>query len=110
MPLPAYAVAHLREIDFNAEIVDYLKRIDATLAPFGGRYIVHGVRATVLEGAWPGDLVVIAFPDRARAEAWYRSEAYQAIVGLRTGNSVADVILVDGVTEDHKATDILPGA
>ena len=106
--LPAYAVAHLRRVDFGVEIADYLKRIDATLAPYGGRYLVHGCRATVLEGDWPGDLVVIAFPDRASAEAWYRSPAYREIVGLRTGNSEGDVILIDGVTADHKATDILP--
>ncbi|WP_193367217.1 DUF1330 domain-containing protein [Pelagibius marinus] len=106
-PLGAYAVAHLRQVDFGADIIEYLKRIDATLAPYGGRYVVHGARATVLEGDWPGDLVVIGFPDRESAEAWYNSPAYRAIIALRTANSVGDVILVDGVTADHRATDIL---
>ena len=35
--MTAYAVAHLRSVDQNAEIVEYLHRIDATLDPFGGR-------------------------------------------------------------------------
>jgi len=61
----------------------------------------------VLEGAWSGDLIIIAFPDREKAAAWYASPAYQAIMKLRRDNSEGDVILVDGVGEDHRATDIL---
>ena len=105
--MTTYAVAHLRDIDFGDAIIEYLRRIDATLAPFEGRYIVHGSHPTVLEGTWPGDLVIISFPDRRRAEAWYRSPAYQAILALRTGNSEGDVVLVDGVEKDHCATDLL---
>ncbi len=63
--MTAYAVAHLRTVDQNAEIVDYLRRIDATLDPFGGRFVVHGALPEVLEGEWPGFLVVIGFPDLA---------------------------------------------
>ena len=50
---------------------------------------------------------MIEFPDRAQARAWYDSEAYQAIVALRTDNSESDVIMIDGVGPDHKATDVL---
>ena len=32
-------------------IAEYLERIDATLAPSGGRFAVHGGEAEVLEGA-----------------------------------------------------------
>lgn len=61
----------------------------------------------VLEGSWPGQLIVIEFPDRARASAWYASDAYQQIVALRTDNSRSDVILVDGAGGGHRATDVL---
>jgi uncharacterized protein (DUF1330 family) len=88
-------------------IIEYLEKIDATLAPFGGRYIIHGGRKTVLEGDWPGDLIIIAFPDRAAAAAWYASPAYQAIKPLRSEHSAGDVVLVDGVGADHRATDVL---
>ena len=93
----------------NADIVEYITRIDETLAPFQGRFAVHGSAVEVLEGAWPGHLVMIEFPDRAAARAWYRSPAYQAIVQLRTRNSVGACILVDGASPDHRATDILTG-
>jgi len=108
--MAAYAVAHLRDVKIGAEIVDYLKRIDATLAPFGGHYVVHGVRPTVLEGDWAGDLIVIAFPDRASAAAWYASPAYQAIKPLRSDHSEGDVMLVEGVGAGHLATDVLATA
>lgn len=105
--MPAYAVAHLRKVNMGADIVEYLKRIDETLEPFEGRFVVHGGRAEVLEGDWTGDLIVIGFPDRDRARGWYHSAAYQEILALRTDNSEGDAILVDGVTEGHRATDIL---
>jgi uncharacterized protein (DUF1330 family) len=105
--MSGYAVAHMHEVSMGQPIVEYLERIDATLAPFGGHFIVHGGQVEVLEGSWPGALIVIEFPDRDQASAWYCSDAYQAIVTLRTGNSRSDVILVDGVGRDHRATDIL---
>ncbi|RCG31683.1 DUF1330 domain-containing protein [Sphaerisporangium album] len=103
----AYAVAHLRDVEVGPEIVEYLEKIDATLAPFEGRFLIHGGDREVLEGSWPGALIVIEFPDRERAGGWYRSEAYQRILHLRTDNSIGDTMLVDGVSEDHRATDVL---
>jgi uncharacterized protein (DUF1330 family) len=55
----------------------------------------------VLEGAWPGQLIIIAFPDLERARAWYESHAYQEILPLRTNNSEGDVVLADGVPEGN---------
>ena len=105
--MTAYAVAHMRRVTMGPAIVEYLERIDATLAPFGGRFLVHGGLVEVVEGTWPGHLIVIEFPDRGRASAWYNSGAYQEIVALRTDNSESDVIMVDGVGNEHKATDVL---
>ena len=105
--MSSYGVAHLRKVKLGPAIAEYLQRIDATLAPFGGKFLVHGGNAEVMEGAWRGDLIVIEFPDRATARAWYASDAYQAILALRTENAEGDVILVDGVSEGHRATDVL---
>jgi uncharacterized protein (DUF1330 family) len=105
--MSAYAVAHLRSLKMGPPIVEYLERIDATLAPFGGRFIIHGAKAEVLEGEWPGHLVVIAFPDLASARAWYASPAYQAILRLRTDNADCSTFIIDGVLADHRATDVL---
>jgi uncharacterized protein (DUF1330 family) len=101
--MTAYAVAHLRSVDQNAEILEYLRRIDATLEPFAGRFVVHGVLPEVVEGEWPGFLVVIGFPDIGAARAWYDSPGYREILPLRTRNSEGVTLLVDGVSEGYRA-------
>jgi len=103
----AYAVGLLRQVRMGPGIVAYLEAIDATLAPYQGRFIIHGSRQVVLEGGFAGDLIVIAFPDLAAARSWYESPAYQAIVPLRRANAEGHVFLIDGVDAAHRATDIL---
>ncbi|WP_193187243.1 DUF1330 domain-containing protein [Nisaea sediminum] len=107
--MSAYAIGHLTAVTFGEDIVRYLERIDETLAPFEGRFRVHGARADCVEGDWSGDLIIIEFPDMTRARAWYRSEEYTEIRPLRTRNSAGTVLLIDGVADDHRATDILAG-
>lgn len=105
--MTAYAVAHMRQVAPGPWMIEYLERIDATLAPFGGRFIVHGANVEVVENDWPGHLIVIEFPDGQHVRDWYRSPAYQRILKLRTDNSRSDVVFVDGVEHPHKATDVL---
>ena len=107
--MSAYGVAHMRHVTMGPAVAEYLRRIDATLEQFGGRFIVHGGEFELLEGTWPGNLIVIEFPDREHARAWYKSDAYQHILALRTDNSQSDVILIDGVAAGHRATDVLDG-
>lgn len=107
MSTPAYGVGHLRNVNQGPKIVEYLERIDGTLAPFGGKFLVHGAEPDVREGDWTGHLIVIEFPDRASAVGWYESPAYRELIPLRADNSDGTVFLVDGVEQPHKATDIL---
>jgi uncharacterized protein (DUF1330 family) len=99
--MPAYALAHLRDIRVHADIVDYLERIEASLAPYGGRFLVHGPKVEVREGSWPGTLVIIEFPAVEQARDWYESPAYQEILPLRTRHIDGDAILVEGVGPDY---------
>lgn len=105
--MPAYAVAHLREINFGPEIVKYLERIDETLVPFDGRFLIHGGRAHVLEGDWRGDLIVIEFPSLEQARNWYQSPGYQQILRLRTDNAVGEALLIEGVPPGYRATSVI---
>ena len=50
--MPAYALAHLRETDRHSEILEHMERIQATLDPFVGRFLVHGDDIEVREGAY----------------------------------------------------------
>jgi len=105
----SYAVAVLDDVLMGDDITEYLRRIDDTLAPFDGRFLIHGARPDVREGNWPGDLIVVRFPSSEGAQRWYDSDAYQAIAPLRTNNSKGTVALFEGVDADHRATDILAG-
>jgi uncharacterized protein (DUF1330 family) len=99
--MPAFALAHLRTPNPHAEVLEYLERIQATLDPFAGRFLVHGAEVEVIEGSWPGTLVVIEFPSLEAARAWYDSPAYRRILPLRTRHIEGEAILVEGVGPDH---------
>ncbi|MGW4243670.1 DUF1330 domain-containing protein [Nocardia sp. NPDC004722] len=106
--MPAYAIATLWDVDVNAEIVEYLERIDATLEPFGGKFIVHGgPRQRVIEGPANANVIVIEFPDYEAVNGWYESAAYQEILPLRTRNCASVALLTDNCGENHVATDVL---
>lgn len=105
-----YAVGLLSKVLMGEDIVEYLRRIDGTLATYFGRFLIHGNTANEVEGSWPGDLIVIEFPSMEHAVHWYNSEAYQKIVTLRTANAEGSVALFRGVENPHLATDILVGS
>src|SRR5262245_19571668 len=104
--MSAYALAHLREIHPHEEILEYLEKIQSTLDPFSGRFIVHGGAIDVREGIWPGQLVIIEFPGMAEARAWYESPAYQRILPLRTRHIGSDAILAEGVESGHDSAEM----
>jgi len=99
--MTAYALAHLRTPSTDDDVLEYLERIQATLEPFGGEFVVHGPEVEVIEGTWPGTLVIIAFPTREAARDWYDSPAYRAILPLRTTHIEGSAILFDGVRPGH---------
>ncbi|MEV8593373.1 DUF1330 domain-containing protein [Streptomyces sp. NPDC052013] len=99
--MPAYVIGHLQEAASHPEIAEYIERIPATFEPYGGRFLVHVTQHEVLEGAWPGHVVVIAFPGIAEARAWWDSPAYREIAPLRSRHIEGDIILVEGVPDDY---------
>jgi len=100
--MTAYLINHLRQPGvLDNDVLDYLDQVQATLDPFGGRFIVQGGELEVLEGAWAGAVIVLSFPDMPKAREWYKSEAYQKILHLRTDHIVGDVLLAEGVAPDH---------
>lgn len=44
--MTAYGLAHLRQAGpLHDDVYEYLERIDATLKPFGAKFLVHGGRS-----------------------------------------------------------------
>lgn len=99
--MTAYAIAHLRPSAMNEETVEYIARIQDTMDPYGGKFLVHMAEHEVVEGDWPGAVVMIAFPDVATIHEWYASPAYQEILPMRTRHIEGNVIVVEGVGPDY---------
>ena len=92
----AYLVGQITITNTQAYAV-YAAQVPQTIAAFGGRYLVRGGHATQVEGQSQGDRnVVIEFPSREAAEAWYASDGYQSIIKHRTDNASGSLALVDG--------------
>lgn len=108
--MPGYAIGVLKDVRMNVNIVRYLAEIGATLAPWHGRFIIHGGPRDIREGDRLGDVIVIEFPDIDSAKAWYDSPPYQEIVGLRTGSSIGSVFIIEGVDVHHRGVGVLPEA
>jgi uncharacterized protein (DUF1330 family) len=94
--MPAYAV-FMNDITDPAGYAKYLEAAGPTLAAHGGKLLVFADETRVLEGE-PDHrrCIVIEFPDRARAEAWYASAAYQAAIPLRQKSSRGWGLIADG--------------
>ena len=98
--MKTYLVNHLRipgDVP-NSDGLTYLENVEASVAAHGGKWLAMGP-GDVIEGVWPGSVVLIEFPDRDAATAWYNSDEYQAILPLRTKNAISDVILIDQLPE-----------
>ncbi len=94
--MTAYLIAQIDVQDPEAYSL-YTARTPAVIAQFGGRFVVRGGNPEVLEGRLVGQrIVVIAFPERAAAERFYRSPDYQAILPLRLAASTGASCIVDG--------------
>jgi uncharacterized protein (DUF1330 family) len=93
-----YLVNHLRVPGLpKPQNLEYLTKVEATFLPYGGRWLVLDGEVEVLEGSWPGSVVLMEFPNREAARRWYVSPEYQEILHLRTDNAISDLVLVDPV-------------
>jgi uncharacterized protein (DUF1330 family) len=94
--MPAYIIAEIQVTDPTA-YEEYRPLAAASIARFGGRYVVRGGNLDLLEGEpEPGRIVVIEFPDADAARRWYRSEEYQKALRIRQSASRGRVFLVEG--------------
>lgn len=94
--MPAYFIAEIQVTDPTA-YEHYRPLAAASIARFGGRFIVRGGKVDLLEGEpQPERIVVIEFPDAETARRWYRSEEYQGALKIRQAASRGRVFLVEG--------------
>ena len=99
--MTTYLINHLRIPGGvpNEAGLSYLEQVEGTAKAYGGKWLAQGA-VQVVEGAWPGSVVLMEFPNMTEAQRWYRSPEYQKILPLRVNNAISDLILVDGVGAD----------
>jgi uncharacterized protein (DUF1330 family) len=96
--MKAYLVLDLSVNDF-AGFKTYIAEIPAFIARHSGQYIVRGVTPTTIEGDWaPERLVIIEFPERAKAQAFLDDPEAQELFKLRHATTTSELLLVDGCT------------
>jgi uncharacterized protein (DUF1330 family) len=96
--LAAYVIVDVEVLDPEA-YKEYTAAVPATLAPFGGRFIVRGGRYETLEGDWnPRRIVVLEFPTFEASKNWHASPEYQAILPIRLRHARTNFLTaVEGV-------------
>ena len=95
--MAAYMIARVNVTDWD-KYNEYIKVTPDIIAQYGGRFIVRGGETVTLEGPeekWR--IVVVEFPDLARAEEFYHSPEYAAAKDIRAGAAEAQFVAVSGV-------------
>lgn len=94
--MPAYVILDIK-IN-NAEMYEeYKKLTPASIAAYGGKFIVRGGATETLEGDWqPGRVVVLEFPDAGCARQWWNSSEYASAKTIRQSAANTKMILVEG--------------
>jgi uncharacterized protein (DUF1330 family) len=95
--MAAYIVSRVRIVDRDA-MAGYMAEAPATVAAFGGRYLVRGNDVQALEGEWEHErMVIVQFPDQASALRWYDSDIYAPLRKLRQASAETVILLAEGV-------------
>ncbi|MFK4485950.1 DUF1330 domain-containing protein [Bradyrhizobium sp. USDA 336] len=95
--MAAYVISEV-EVRDPAAFEAYRALAAKTITQYGGRYLVRGGQAELLEGGPPPDAIVIAeFPTMARLKEWYASSEYAEALKLRASALERRLLLVEGV-------------
>ena len=93
--MAAYLVANYRITD-SESYGAYPPAVVPTLAAHGAEVLVADYESEVVEGQASKVTIVLRFPSKEAARAWYESPEYQEIVHHRTDNSEGFVVFSDG--------------
>jgi uncharacterized protein (DUF1330 family) len=77
---------------------EYQVAAGPTIQAAGGEVVAFDVAAETIEGTPPGpQTVIVKFASVDAAKAWYRSDAYQAVVGKRLASTSGFAILAQSM-------------
>ncbi|HSP86692.1 MAG TPA: DUF1330 domain-containing protein [Ignavibacteriaceae bacterium] len=77
---------------------DYKKLTPASIAAYGGKFIVRGGKTELIEGNQePKRIVILEFENAEKAKQWWNSPEYRDAKKLRHATAESRMILVEGV-------------
>ncbi len=94
--MAAYILAEI-EITNPEGYKEYSKLVPATIAKYGGRFLVRGGASEALEGEWPQRRrVMLEFPTMEAARNWWSSPDYEKPRAMRQAASNGRLLLMEG--------------
>ena len=77
---------------------EYLSEVPKIISKYNGEYLVRGGKISHHEGEWkPKRIVVVKFPTRKKALAFYYSKEYKKYKIIRNKVADSNLIFVDGI-------------
>ena len=98
--MSAYLVANYKLTNPEAYRA-YVPAVLPTLEAHGAEVLVADYESEAIEGAPHRVTIVLRFPSKEAARAWYRSPEYQAIIKLRTDHSDGFVVFAEHFTTPY---------
>ena len=95
--MPAYMIVTAKIADRDAFIHGYGMAAAKLIGQFGGKYVLRGPGAELLEGDF-GDgasMVISEWPDRAAVHKFWNSPEYAEVKKLREGIADVQVLLIE---------------
>ena len=97
--MTAYVISEVEMRDAD-DFEAYRALAAKTIAQYGGRYLVRGGKAELVEGNLPPKaIVVVEFESMARLKEWYTSPDYAEALKIRAGALERRLLFVEGVPE-----------
>ena len=82
-------------------MLDYQKKVVPMVHSFGGTYLMRGNEVEALEGTWDHQrMVILEFPTREAALAWYHSPEYAPLKAQRHASGEAVILLTNSPSSE----------
>ncbi|OCK55500.1 DUF1330 domain-containing protein [Bradyrhizobium sp. LMTR 3] len=95
--MSAYAISEVEMRDAT-DFESYRSIAAKAIAKYGGRYLVRGGAATLIEGGPPPKtIIVVEFPTMERLREWYASPEYAEALRVRQAALDRRLVFVEGV-------------
>ena len=95
--MAAYVIVQV-EVNDPVRYEDYKGMVPASIAKYGGRFLVRGGKTHTLEGDWvPKRFVMVEFPSVEQAKAWWASPEYAEAKALRQATADSKLIVAEGI-------------